>query len=114
MAALLEGFAKLDLARSRRALAEYSAERGQFDRALQYARAEYANRPDLYSAATLARVLNRAGKRAEARPFAKIALALNTPDPQLNDIRALIAASPIEGKTSLAAPAVDPACKFRD
>ena len=98
MAALLEGFAKLDLARSRRALAEYSAERGQFDRALKYARGEYADRPDLYSAATLARVLNRAGKRDEARPFAKTALALNTPDPQLNDIRALIAASPIEGQ----------------
>ncbi len=91
MGALLEGFAKLDLARSRRALAEYLAERGQFDLALKYARGEYADRPDLYSAATLARVLNRAGKRAEARPFATIALALNTPDPQLNDIRPLIA-----------------------
>jgi tetratricopeptide (TPR) repeat protein len=96
MAALLEGFAKLDLARSRRALAEYLAERGQFDRALKYARGEYADRPDLYSAATLARVLNRAGKRAEARPFAKIALALNTPDPQLTDIRAIIAAMPMD------------------
>ncbi len=98
MAALLQGFAKLDLARSRRALAEYFAERGQLDTALQYARGEYADRPDLYSAATLARVLNRAGKVAETREFAKIALALNTPDPQLTDIRALIAASPPEGQ----------------
>lgn len=98
MAALLEGFAKLDLARSRRALAEYAAELGQFDRAIKYARGEYADRPDLYSAATLARVLNRAGQSVEARPFAKIALALNTPDPQLADIRALIGATPTDAK----------------
>ena len=37
-------------------LAEYLAERGQFDSALKYARGEYSDRPDLYSAATLARV----------------------------------------------------------
>ena len=91
MAALLVGFAKLDLARSRRALAEHLAERGQFDSALKYARGEYADRPDIYSAATLARVLNRAGKTLEARRYAKIALALDTPDPQLADVRALVA-----------------------
>jgi len=94
MAALLDGFAKLDLVRSRRALAEYFAERGRFDVAIISARGEYADRPDIYSAATLARVLNRAGKTAEARQYAKIALALNTPDPQLTDIRALLATAP--------------------
>lgn len=94
LAALLEGFARLDLARSRRALAEYLAERGRADTALQYARGEYADRPDLYSAATLARVLNRAAKTAEARQYAKTALALNTPDPQLADLRALLAPTP--------------------
>ena len=98
MAALLEGFAKLDLARSRRALAEYLAERGRLDTALQYARAEYADRPDLYSAATLARVLHRAGKTTEARQYAKTALALNTPDPQLADVRALLATTPVAEK----------------
>lgn len=91
LAALLEGFAKLDLARSRRALAEYLAERGRLDTALDYARGEYTDRPDLYSAATLARVLHRARKTAEARQYAKTALALNTPDPQLADVRALLA-----------------------
>lgn len=98
MAALLEGFVKLDMMRSRRALAEYLAERGQMDTALKFAREEYAGRPDLYSAATLARVLNRAGKTAEARQYAKIALALNTPDPQLADVRAILAPPPVVEK----------------
>ena len=95
MAALLDGFAKLDLVRSRRALAEYFAERGRFDAAIRYARGEYVDRPDIYSAATLARVLNRAGKAAAARQYAKTALALDTPDPQLADIRALLATAPL-------------------
>lgn len=98
MAALLQGFAKLDLARSRRALAEYLAESGRFDTALQYARGEYTDRPDLYSAATLARVLNRAGKPTEARQYAKTALVLNTPDPQLADVRALLTITPVAEK----------------
>ena len=110
MAALLEGFAKLDLARSRRALAEYLVERGRPDTALQYARAEYVERPDLYSAATLARVLHRAGQTAEARQYAKTALALNTPDPQLADVRALLAATPVAEKT----PAQNPGAPKRD
>jgi len=98
MAALLQGFAKLDLARSRRALAEFLAESGRYDSALNYARSEYADRPDLYSAATLARVLARASKSSEARQYAKIALALNTPDPQLADVRALLAPAPTAEK----------------
>lgn len=106
MAALLEGFAKLDLLRSRRALAEYLAERGRFDRALDYARSEYADRPDLYSAATLARVLDRAGKSAEARRYAKIALALDTPDPQLADVRAMLA-TPSDAEKPLSLKPVD-------
>lgn len=95
LGALLEGFAKLDLARSRRALAEYLAERGRLDTALSYARGEYADRPDLYSAATLARVLHRAGHTTEARRYAKIALALNTPDPLLADVRAVLNSPPV-------------------
>ncbi|MDP2832456.1 MAG: hypothetical protein Q8Q28_03995 [Pseudomonadota bacterium] len=83
-AALLEGLAKLDAGGlSRRALAEYFAESGQSQRALAPAREEFAARPDLYSHATLARVLHRAGDVPQARQHARAALALNTPDPQL-------------------------------
>ena len=83
LAALLDGFAKLDRERSRRALAEYFAERGETGTALALAREELAARPDLYSEASLARVLHRAGNEPEARQHAQSALALNTPDPQL-------------------------------
>ncbi len=89
LAALLDGLALLDTGLSRRALAEYLAEAGQTDRALDLARTELALRPDLYSHATLARVLARAGSSggprawAEAREQAHLALALGTPDTRL-------------------------------
>lgn len=92
LAALLEGFAKLDRERSRRALAEYFADSGKADPAVEYARAELAARPDIYSEATLARVLQLAGEASEARRHAQAALALDTPDPQLQaDMRLILA-----------------------
>lgn len=92
LAALLEGFAKLDRARSRRALAEYFSDSGQQKAALECAREEHAARPDIYSEATLARVLQRADDVPEAQRHAQAALALNTPDPQLQaDMRAILA-----------------------
>ena len=95
-AALLEGLARLDReGLSRRALAEYFAETGQSQRALGLARAELAARPDIYSHATLARVLARAGDTAQAQTQARAALALDTPDPQLQaDMRAILAGMP--------------------
>ncbi len=98
LAALLEGLAKLDTrGLSRRALAEYFAESGQPRQAVKLARAEFAARPDLYSHATLARVLRLAGDAAEARRHAQAALALNTPDPQLRaDMRGILAAQPVQ------------------
>jgi tetratricopeptide (TPR) repeat protein len=92
-AALLEGLARLDTGGlSRRALAEYWAETGQHRRALDMARQEFAARPDLYSHATLARVLQLAGNAPEAQHHAQAALTLNTPDPQLRtDMRAILA-----------------------
>jgi hypothetical protein len=91
LAALLEGFAKLDRERSRRALAEYFSDSGQLKLALECAREEHAARPDIYSEATLARVLQRAGDAPEAQRHARAALALNTPDPELqSDMRAIL------------------------
>lgn len=82
--ALLEGLAQLDVqGLSRRTLAEYFAESGDLARALELARAELAARPDIYSQATLARVLARAGQPAQARAQAHAALALGTQDPDL-------------------------------
>jgi hypothetical protein len=64
-------------------LAEYFAESGDPTRGLALAQAELAARPDIYSRATLARVLARAGQVAEARVQARAALVLGTPDPDL-------------------------------
>lgn len=92
LAALLEGFGKLDRERSRRALADYFTDSGQLNAALDCARTEFAARPDLYSEATLARVLMRMGNETEARQHATAALALNTPDPHLQaDMHAILA-----------------------
>lgn len=83
-AALLEAIDKLDTGgRSRRALALYHAANGNASRALQLAREELAARPDIYSEATLARVLDITGNSRQARRHALAALALKTPDPQL-------------------------------
>lgn len=83
LADLLDALAKLDRGPSRRALAEYFAEREQTARALELAREEFAARPDIYSHATLAMVLQRAGQEPEAQLHARAALALGTPDPEL-------------------------------
>lgn len=93
LAALLEAIARLDTGGlSRRELAEYFAETGEFSRAEALAREELAARPDLYSHATLARVLARTGNRPEAKRYARAALALDTPDPVLQaDMRAVLA-----------------------
>jgi tetratricopeptide (TPR) repeat protein len=95
-ATLLEGLARLDTGGlSRRALAEYFADSVQTDRALQLAREELTARPDIYSHATLAKVLQLAGDAPKAQHHAQAALALNTPDPQLQaDMRAILASLP--------------------
>jgi tetratricopeptide (TPR) repeat protein len=95
-AALLEALAKLDAGGlSRRALAEYFAEAGQTQQALELAQEELAARPDIYSHATLARVLVRAGDRSAAKRHAQAALALSTPDPGLQgDMRAILGETP--------------------
>lgn len=95
-AALLEGLAKLDTGGlSRRALAEYFAESGQTDHALKLAREELVARPDIYSRATLAKVLQLGGDGPGAKRQAQAALALNTPDTQLQaDMRAILTAFP--------------------
>lgn len=96
LAALLEGLAKLDSGGlSRRESAEYFAESGQAQRALELAWGELAARPDIYSHATLARVLARADNLSEAKNHAQAALVLDTPDPRLQvDMRAILAAQP--------------------
>jgi tetratricopeptide (TPR) repeat protein len=94
-AALLEGLAKLDTqGLSRRALADYFAETGRTQSALKLAGEEFAARPDLYSHATLARVLQHAGDALQAQRHAQAALALDTPDPQLQtEMRAILVPS---------------------
>ncbi len=91
LASLLEALVKLDTGLSRRELAEYFAETGQFSHAEKLAQEELAARPDIYSHATLARVLARAGNRSKAQNHARAALALGTPDPRLQaDMRAIL------------------------
>lgn len=92
LAMLIEALARLDTGGlSRRAIAEYLVEIGDTERALALARAELAARPDLYSHATLARVLAHAGEHRAAAHHACAALALNTPDRDLQtDLRPLL------------------------
>jgi tetratricopeptide (TPR) repeat protein len=94
-AALLDALARLDtLGLSRRTLAEYFAETGEQPRALALARQEFEARPDIYSHAILATVLQRAGEAALARDHARRALALGTADRQLRvAMGAILAAS---------------------
>jgi len=98
-AALLDGIARLDGAvLSRRALADYFADSGRSQQALVLARQEFAARPDLYSHASLARALASTGEATgmtEARHHARLALALNTPDPALRaKLDAILAQQP--------------------
>ncbi len=82
--ALLEGMASLEGYRlSQRALAEYFAATGRYDRARTLALGALAVRPDIYSHAVMARVLARAGDDLQAKEHARAALRLNTPDPRL-------------------------------
>lgn len=102
-AALLDGIARLDGAvLSRRALADYFADSGRSQQALVLARQEFAARPDIYSHASLARALASTGAStgtasdmSEARHHARLALALNTPDPALRaKLDAILAQQP--------------------
>lgn len=92
-AALLDGLVRLDAAGlSRRPLAEFLCDNDQPERAVELARQELAARPDIYSHATLARALARAGNVVEATRHARLALALDTPDPLLQrQMRAILA-----------------------
>jgi len=86
-AALLQGMGRLDEAGLyRRVFAEFYCEFPDTRKlAERLARAELAARPDLYSHATLAWVLFRAGDLGEAAAHAKQSLRLNTPDRELRD-----------------------------
>lgn len=94
-AALLDALARLDQAGlSRRTLAEYQLESERTGQALDLAREELAVRPDVYSHAVLARVLQSAGRPAEAREHAQRALAYGTADRELQaGMAAILAAS---------------------
>ena len=69
------------------------------------ARAEWRQRPDIYSAAQLAWALYRADKLGEARMYAAYAVRLTTPDPQLQWRAGVVLAANGEarGKTLMAA-----------
>ena len=84
--AVLDGMARLDAVGAgsdRRSFVEFYLERGKVATAEALARAEWRQRPDIYSAVQLAWVLNRAGKSREAQAYAAYAVREGTPDPQL-------------------------------
>lgn len=84
--ALLAGMARLDAANGggdRRSFIEFHLLIGELTSAESLARAEWQQRPDVYSAAQLAWVLWRAGQRDEARVYATRAIAAHTADPLL-------------------------------
>ena len=84
--AVLDGMARLDAAGAgsdRRSFVEFYLERGKVATAEALARAEWRQRPDIYGAAQLAWVLNRAGTSREAQAYAAYAVREGTPDPQL-------------------------------
>jgi tetratricopeptide (TPR) repeat protein len=61
----------------------YATQRRRSDDAVRLARAELAERADLYTKDTLAWALHRAGRSAEARRYSDEALAAGTPDARL-------------------------------
>lgn len=101
-AKLLDGIAKLDETNGRlfrRTFAMVYAERpGQAAYAEQLARAELAQRPDIYSYDALAWALYRGGKIKEAQACAEKALALGTQDARINVRAGLILADSKRGQ----------------
>jgi tetratricopeptide (TPR) repeat protein len=95
-AALLEALAKLDQkGLARRVLAEYFAACGDLPRALTLAGQELDARPDVYTHATLARVLHSAGRAEAAQDHARHALAFATADRELRtEMEAILAVTP--------------------
>ena len=107
-AAVLDGMARLDAIGTggdRRCFVEFYLERGDVITAESLARAEWRQRPDIYSAAQLAWALYRADKLGEARMYAAYAVRLTTPDPQLQWRAGVVLAANGEarGKTLMAA-----------
>ena len=83
---LLAGMARLDAADGggdRRSFVEFHLLTDELVSAETLARAEWLQRPDVYSAAQLAWVLFRAGKRDEAQLYATRAIAQHSADPLL-------------------------------
>ncbi len=83
---LLDGMARLDAQNGggdRRSFVEFHLIENQLPAAEALARAEWRQRPDVYSAAQLAWVLFRAGKHDEARAYAARAIAEHSVDPPL-------------------------------
>jgi tetratricopeptide (TPR) repeat protein len=64
-------------------LALFEADHGSAERAVELARASYADRPTIYAADALGWALRQAGDPAGAVPFAEEALRLGTADPLL-------------------------------
>ncbi|CAN0307514.1 unnamed protein product, partial [Phaeothamnion confervicola] len=84
--ALLAGMARLDAASGgsdRRSFVEFHLLTAELASAASLARAEWLQRPDVYSAAQLAWVLWREGKRDEAQRYATRAIAYHTAEPLL-------------------------------
>lgn len=85
-AALIEGLARLDGAqggRDRRSVLRFHAARGEWRQAHALARADLAERPDVYADAQLAWSAAALGEAATAREHAERALRLGTADPVL-------------------------------
>jgi tetratricopeptide (TPR) repeat protein len=70
--------------------AEFEADHGDPERAVEHARAEYARNPNLVAADALAWALYRAGRPAEALPYAKKATSTGWRNPLLAYHRATI------------------------
>ena len=107
-AAVLDGMARLDAVGSgsdRRSYVEFYLARSELTAAETLARAEWCQRPDIYSAAQLAWVLYRAAKTREAQAYAAYAVRLGTPDPLLQRRAGVVLAAPAEtrGNTWMAA-----------
>ena len=84
--ALLAGMARLDAVHDsgdRRSFIEFHLLTGELASAATLARAEWLQRPDVYSAAQLGWVLWRGGQRDEAQVYATRAIAHDTVDPLL-------------------------------
>ncbi len=97
MTVMLGAMARLESARLyRRSFAAFLSLQPQGQaRALELARAEYEDRPDIYSELVLGEALFRSGAKAEAARVAASALRLGTPDPVFRQrVAALTAGQP--------------------